>query len=93
MTKKTPGGTEKHHESTELESSETAKMFSSFFLSIFLSSDGLALKVVYAQNNTEQCITSSLFHNFEVSQCACNHSKLWLAVWNTICLHAHLKIT
>jgi len=35
MTKKTPGGTEKQHESIESESSETAKMFCFFFLSLF----------------------------------------------------------
>jgi len=37
MTNKIPSGTEKHHKSTEQESSKTAKMFS-----FFLSSDGLA---------------------------------------------------
>ena len=64
---------EKHHESTEPESSETVKMFF-FFL---LSSDGLAQRCVNfsrwfthetAAFYTEQCTTPSLLHNIEVSQ-------------------------
>ena len=79
MTNKTPSGAEKHHESSEPESSKTAKMF--FFL--LLSSDGLAKYCVNlscwfthetAAFYTEQCTTPSLFHNFEVSQGTRSHS-------------------
>jgi len=73
MTIKTPNGMRKHRESTEPESSKTAKMF--FFL--LLSSDGLAQRCVNfspwfryetAALYTEQCTTPSLLHNIEVSQ-------------------------
>jgi len=78
MTNKTPSGTKKRHESTK---PEMAKML--FFFFFFLSSDGLAQYCVNlswwfmhetAAFYTEQCITPSLFHNFEVSQGIHNHS-------------------
>jgi len=41
MTNKTPNGARKHRESTQPNSSKTAKLFFFFFF-FFLSSDGLA---------------------------------------------------
>jgi len=78
MTNKTPSGAEKHHESTEPESSKTVKML--FFL--LSSSDGLAQCCVNfsqwfthetAAFCTEQCTTPLLLHNIEVSQGAHSH--------------------
>ena len=104
LTNKTPSGAEKHHESTQPNSSKTAKLFF-FFL---LSSDGLAQYCVNlsrwfthetAAFSTEQCTTPSLFHNFEVSQGARSHSlKHYGFQFGTpfslfVLTHAHLKIT
>ena len=83
MTNKTPSGARKHHESTKPGTRKRGKMF--FFL---LSLDGLAQYCVNlsrwfthetAAFYTEQCITPSLFHNFEVSQGACNHHPKTMA--------------
>ena len=80
MANTTPSGAEKNRESTEPESSQTAKMF--FFLLLLLSSDGLAHCCVNlsrwfthetAAFYIEQCTILSLFRNFEVSQDACSH--------------------
>jgi len=81
MTNKTPNGTRKLHESTQPNSSKTAKLF--FFFFFFLSSDGLAQCCVNLSRwftheteafFTEQCTTPSLFHNFVVSLGARSHS-------------------
>jgi len=80
VTNKTPSGTEKHHESTEPESSKMAKMFS-FLLSS--SSEWLAQHSVNfpqwfthetAPFCTEQCTTPLFLHNIEVLQSAHSHS-------------------
>jgi len=108
MTNKTPNGARKHRESTQPNSSKTAKLFFFFFLSFFLSSDGLAQHCVNlsrwfthetAAFSTEQCTTPSLFHNFEVSQGARSHSlKHYGFEFGTpfslfVLAHAHLKVT
>jgi len=107
MTNKTPNGARKHRESTQLNSSKTVKLFF-FFLSFFLSSDGLAHYCVNlsrwfthetAALYTGQCTTPSLFHNFEVSRGARSHSlKYYGFLFETpfslfVLTHAHLKIT
>jgi len=92
VTNKTHNGARKRHESTQPNSSKTAKLF--FFL--LLSSDGLAQYCVNlsrwfthetAAFSTEQCTTPSLFHNFEVSQGACSHSlkHYGFLFWDAIC--------
>ena len=75
---------------------------------LLLSSDGLAQYCVNlsrwfthetAAFSTEQYITPSLFHNFEVSQGACSHSlKHYGFQFGTpfslfVLAHAHLNIT
>ena len=108
MTNKTPTGARKHRESTQPNSSKTAKLFFFLLLSFFLSSDGLAQYCVNlsrwfthetAAFSTEQCTTPSLFHNFEASLGACSHSlKHYGFQFGTpfslfVLTHAHLKIT
>ena len=95
MTNKTPNGTRKHRESTQPESSKTAKLFFFFFFFFFffLSSDGLAQYSVNLSRwfthettafSTEQCTTQSLFHNFDASQGARSHSLKQLPIWDAI---------
>jgi len=108
MTNKTPSGAEKHHESTEPESTKMIKLFFFLLLLLLLSSDGLAQYCINlsrwfthetAAFYTEQCTTPSLFHNFEVSQGARSHSlKNYGFQFRTpfslfVLTHAHLKIT
>jgi len=55
MTNKTPSGAEKHHESTEPESTKTAKMFSSSSSSFFRWASSILrepLTVVYTRNSS-----------------------------------------
>jgi len=90
MTNKTPSGTEKHHESTEPESSKMTKMFSFFsllqtgWLNIVWTSRWFMHET--AAFYMEQCTTPLLLHNFEVSQGVRSHwlEKLWLPVWDAI---------
>ena len=85
---------QKNHESTKPESHPTAFFF-------FPSSKGLVqncmtFMMVFVQNSsiyTEQCISPSIFHNFEVSQGSSNHSLnshgfISDANFKT-CMHAH----
>jgi len=58
MTNNTPSGVEKHRESAELESQQTAKMFSFFSSSDGLVGNCVTFMMAFAQNNsiyTEQC--------------------------------------
>ena len=96
---KTPSGTEKHHESTEQESTKTPIVF-------LLSSDGLAQYCINlsrwftheAAFYTEQCTTPSLFTTSQ-SRKALVATHLRTTASNLgshflICImHAHLKIT
>ena len=98
MTNKTPSGARKHR---KVPNQELAKCFS--------SSEGLAQYCVNllhwftherAAFCTEQCTTSSLVHNFEVSWGSHSHSlknygfqfgKPFSLLF--ACMHAHLKLT
>ena len=104
MTNKTPNGARKHRESTQPNSSKTAKFFFIFFLSFFRRASSILrqpLTLVHetAAFSTEQCTTPSLFHNFEASQGARSHSlKHYGFQFGTpfslfVLTHAHLKIT
>ena len=98
-------GARKHRESTQLNSSKTAKLFFFLLSSFFRRASSILrqpLALVYARNSsifTEQCTTPSLFHNFEVSQGARSHSlKHYGFQFGTpfslfVLAHAHLKIT
>ena len=88
MTNKTPSGAEKHHWTRKLKNGQNVLFFLSSFFFLLSSSDGLAQYCVNfswwfthktAAFYTEQCTTLSLFHNFEVSQGAHNHSLKTMA--------------
>jgi len=60
-TNNTPSGAKKHHESTEPESRQTVKMFSSSLYSFQCSSSDGLVQVKTAAFSSEQCTSPSLF--------------------------------